>query len=67
MIDVFLCAPRSLLMDQVQVAESCLFMGIQFEQYSLSSELVGGGNSVVARIENVAGPILRELVFAQLE
>ena len=54
-------------MDQVQVAESCLFMGIQFEQYSLSSQLVGGGNSVVARIKDVAGPILRELVFAQLE
>ena len=64
---MFLCAPRTLLMDQVQVAVSCLFVCIQFEQCSRSSELVGGGNSIIARIKNVSRPILRELVFAQLE
>ena len=61
MIDVFLCAPRSLLMDQVKIAESRLFMCTEFEQYVLCSEFVGSGNSIIASIKNVAGPIPREL------
>ena len=48
MIDVFLCSPRSLLMDQVQVAESRPFMCTQFEQYGRRGELVGGCNSIIA-------------------
>jgi hypothetical protein len=53
MIDVLLCALRALLMDQIKIAESCLFMCIQFEQDSGGSELVGGGNGVVASIKNI--------------
>src|SRR5262249_62410650 len=67
MIDVFLCALRSLLMDQIKVAESRLFMCTEFEQYVLSSEFVGSRHSIIASIKNVAGPILRELGFAELE
>jgi hypothetical protein len=63
MIDVFLCALRSLLMDQVKITESCLLMGIQLEKYSRSGELIGSRYSIIAGINNVAGPILRELVF----
>jgi hypothetical protein len=67
MIDVFLCSPRSLLMDQVQVAESRPFMCTQFEQYGRRGELVGGCNSIIARAKNVSRPIRRKLVFAELE
>jgi hypothetical protein len=42
-------------------------MCIQFKQYGRSGELVSGGNGVVASIENVSGPVLCELIFAQLE
>jgi hypothetical protein len=67
MIDVFLCALGSLLMDQVQVTESCLLMGIQLEKYSRSGEFIGSRHSIIAGIKNVAGTILRELVFVQLK
>jgi hypothetical protein len=67
MIDVFLCALRPLLMDQVKVTESCLLMGVQLEKYSRSVEFIGSRYGVIAGIKNVAGPILRELVFAQLK
>jgi hypothetical protein len=65
MINVLLCSARSLLMDQVEVTESCLFMGIQFEQCSRSSKLVGSGNGVIPSIKNVPRPIAGEL--AKLE
>src|SRR5215469_11334798 len=42
-------------------------MRTQLEDYCRRSKLVGGGNSIVPRIENVAGPVRRKLVFAQLE
>src|SRR5215472_12642669 len=67
MIDVFLCALHSLLMDQIKVTESRLFTCTEFEQYVLSSEFVGSRHSIIASIKNVAGPILRELGFAELE
>src|SRR5262249_16532523 len=54
-------------MDQVKVTESCLFMCIQLEQYGRGSEFVGSGHSIIASIKNVAGPILRELVFVSLK
>jgi hypothetical protein len=50
-------------MGQVEVTDSRLFMGIQFEQYTRCSELVGSGNSVISNIENISRPILRELVI----
>jgi len=67
MVDVLLCALRSLLMDQIKIAESRLFVGTEFEQFVLSSEFVGSGHSIIASIKNVAGPIFRELGFAELE
>jgi hypothetical protein len=61
-VDVLLCALRSLLVDQVEITDSCFFMGVQLEQYGRGSELVGGSNSIIARIKNVSRPILCELV-----
>ena len=64
---MLLRALRTLLMDQIEVADSRLFMGIQFEQCSRSSELVGSSNGVISSIENISRPILRELVITELE
>ena len=41
-------------------------MGIQFEQRSRNSELVGGGNGIIARVKNVSRPILREELLPNL-
>ena len=67
MIDVLLCALRSLLMDQVKVTESWLFMCIQLEQDGRSCEFVGSCHCVIASIKDVSGPIFCEFAFAQLE
>ena len=67
MIDVLLRALRTLLMDQIEVTDSRLFMGIQFEQCSRSGKLIGGGNSVISSIKNISRPIFRELVITELE
>jgi hypothetical protein len=47
---VLLRALRTLLIDQVEVTDSRSFLGIQFEQYSRSSELVGSGTGLSQRV-----------------
>jgi hypothetical protein len=50
------------LMDQIKVAENRLFMCTEFEQYVLSSEFVGRGQSIIASVKNVTAPVV-ELTY----
>src|ERR1700726_393362 len=67
MANVF-CGPLpSLLMNQVEVAESRVLVGIQFEERSLSDKFVSCGNSIVARTSNISGSIFSELISIELK
>src|SRR5580700_2360666 len=67
MVDMFCCASPSLLMNQIQIADSRHFISIEFKERRLSGQFVGCRNSVIARASNIPGPIFSELGSAELE
>src|SRR6476619_3201142 len=67
MVDMFCCASPSLLMNQIQIADSRHFISIEFKERRLSGQFVSCRNSVIARAGNISGPILSELGSAELE
>ena len=64
---MFRCASPSLLMNQIEIANSRLSVGIQFEELRLSDQFVSCCNGVIARVSNISGPIFSELGSAELE
>ena len=58
---------NSLLMHQVDIAQSSLLMRIQFKEFCLDGKLVSSSDSIVARIGNIARSIFFEFAFTELE
>src|ERR1700730_13588191 len=67
MVDVFCRSLNSLLMHQVDIAQSSLLMRIQFKEFCLNGKLVSSSNSIVARISNITRSIFFEFAFTELE
>ena len=64
---MFCCTSPSLLMNQIQIADSRHFISIEFKERRLSGQFVSCRNSVIARAGNISGPIFSELGSAELE
>ncbi len=56
-----------LLINEVKVAQSWGPVSEHLKQDSFSHELQRGGDSIIPRIKNVAGPVLFEFILAELE
>ena len=54
-------------MNQIQIADTRRFTGVEFEERGLNGQFVSCRNSVIARAGNIAGPIFSELGSAELE
>src|SRR5690348_17060991 len=61
------CASPSLLMNQIQIANSRRSVSVLFKEHRLSVQFVGSRNSVIARAGNIPRAIFLELGSAELE
>src|SRR5262245_21866003 len=67
MVDMFCCTSPSLLMNQIQIANSRLSVSILFKERRFSDQFVSCRDSVIARASDISGPRFFELGSAKLE
>src|SRR6516162_2922513 len=67
MADMLCCTSPSLLMNQIQIADSRLSVSVQFKERRLSDQFVSCRNSVITRAGNISRAIFSELGSAELE
>src|ERR1700733_628719 len=67
MAHMFCCASPSLLMNQIQIANSRLSVRILFKESRLSDQFASCRHGVIPWVGNISGAIFSELGSAELE